>query len=315
MDSNLDLHATSAAGKTVGKSKQDLPVLHQFTDYREYLSAYFAAKKKIAMTYTASHFARKAGLGKNSRGYLKLVIDGKRNLTLSTIRSFSVALELGPTDSLHFENLVLFNQAKDHEERKYYLDRLVTSTHPSKRAHWELDAAQVRVMSTWYSAAIRELVACKGFNPDPNWISIALKKKITPQQAKQTLSDLERVGLLTKDSTTGNYSQTTPQVVSKSEIFNPFLRLFHEGMIRRSIESLKDESIEQRHISGVTISINADRVDELKNLVSDFRKKLSDLFVDPKSAADQVVQVNFQVFNLSEPVQTDSNDETQRSNA
>jgi uncharacterized protein (TIGR02147 family) len=63
------------------------PVVYDFTNYRDFLKAFFEFKKLTNPAYSASMFARKAGLGENSRGYLKLVIEDKRNLSSLTIRS------------------------------------------------------------------------------------------------------------------------------------------------------------------------------------------------------------------------------------
>ncbi|MEK6707082.1 MAG: TIGR02147 family protein, partial [Bdellovibrionota bacterium] len=92
----------------------------EFTDYRAYLKTFYEAKKDANTHYSMSTFARKAGLGQNSRGYLKLVIEGKRSLTPHTLRRFVEALGLAAREAMYFENLVYFNQAKTSKDREYY---------------------------------------------------------------------------------------------------------------------------------------------------------------------------------------------------
>ena len=60
----------------------------QFQDYREFLRAYYAERKTHAkISYRA--FSRRAGLG--SPNYLKLVMDGARNLSPAMAGRFAAA--------------------------------------------------------------------------------------------------------------------------------------------------------------------------------------------------------------------------------
>jgi uncharacterized protein (TIGR02147 family) len=58
--------------------RQRAPVdVFRYRDYREFLGAFYAQKKQSGLSYRG--FARAAGLG--APNYLKLVIEGKRNLS------------------------------------------------------------------------------------------------------------------------------------------------------------------------------------------------------------------------------------------
>src|SRR5262245_27359191 len=105
------------------------PSVFGFTDYREFLRSFHEARKAADAGYSMSTFTRRAGLGANSRGYLKLIMEGKRNLTPHTIRRFAEAMELGPKEAMHFESLVYFNQARTAKDREYYLKRISVSAH------------------------------------------------------------------------------------------------------------------------------------------------------------------------------------------
>ena len=149
-------HNTTTNKNTKGNNA---PSIFHFTNYRDFLKAFFEFKKLTNPTYSASMFARKAGLGTNSRGYLKLVIENKRNLSAQTIRSFSEALGLNPQEGLYFENLVLFNQSERDQDKKHYLERMMTANHSKKSEQLELLRSQQAYLSNWHCVAIRELIA------------------------------------------------------------------------------------------------------------------------------------------------------------
>ena len=47
-------------------------------------------------------------------------MDGQRGLTHKSVHKFIKGLQLNEWESLYFENLVFFNQAKEKEEKDFY---------------------------------------------------------------------------------------------------------------------------------------------------------------------------------------------------
>ena len=91
-----------------------------FSDYREYLKAYYAEQKSKKPQFSYRFFARLAGLG--SASYLRMVIDGERNISPVTINKFARAIKLSKEERIYFETLVLYTQTKSDSEKEYYFD-------------------------------------------------------------------------------------------------------------------------------------------------------------------------------------------------
>lgn len=96
--------------------------IYRYKDYRELLSDAYLEGKRESLGYTYASFALKAGV--KSPNYLKLVIDGKRNLTPANIQAFAKALRLAGDEVDVFEAMVLENQSETPAERSYYRRRL-----------------------------------------------------------------------------------------------------------------------------------------------------------------------------------------------
>src|SRR3569832_712791 len=94
------------------------PDVLQYSNYRTYLADYYEFKKAQSPIFSHRYFALKAGL--SSPNYLKLVMDGKRNLTKKSQMKFATALGLKGLRVEFFENLVFFNQADALSERNAY---------------------------------------------------------------------------------------------------------------------------------------------------------------------------------------------------
>src|SRR5262245_51414124 len=101
------------------------PHIFDYLDYRLYLKALLGFKKAENLSFSYRAFSRLAVL--KSSNFLKLVIDGKRNLTLQTIHRFAKAFGMSKADADFFENLVLFNQAQSVEEKNRFYERIARS--------------------------------------------------------------------------------------------------------------------------------------------------------------------------------------------
>ena len=85
----------------MSESKTEPDVLH-YSNYRTFLQDYYEFKKAEQPVFSHRYFAQKAGI--TSPNYLKLVMDGKRNLTKKTLLKFAAALGLKGMRAEFFEN-------------------------------------------------------------------------------------------------------------------------------------------------------------------------------------------------------------------
>lgn len=99
-----------------------MPLIYEFKNYREYLSAFYTYNKMKNSNFSYKTFSKLAGI--NSPNYLSLVIEGSRNLTIQNIQQFAQALKLNSDELEYFEALVLYNQAKSKSEQYYYSKRI-----------------------------------------------------------------------------------------------------------------------------------------------------------------------------------------------
>lgn len=279
-------------------SPSGLPSIYEFTSYRDYLQSFFVAKKAANSSYSASAFARRAGLGENSRGYLKLVIAGKRNLSAVTIRAFSEALALGVEESVYFENLVHFNQADRPKDRKYYFERLQVSQPKKKSPQFEILEAQYRYISHWYVIAVRELVQLQDFDESPVAIAKALRNRITPAEAAKALEDLQRLDLIARGED-GKLFQTSPIVTFSPDCLSPFIRNFHLEMMEQARQAIVEDEFSQRGASGVTLSCARSYLPEILNEIDAFRAQITAKYGVTNLPADAVIQMNIQLFQLT----------------
>ena len=111
--------------------------IYEYLDYRAYLRDLFEEKKATVRGFSYRSFCRKAGIVNPS--FLKLVIDGKRNLTPASIMKFAKGFTLKRHEGEFLHNLVMFNQASTHEEKNHYYKKLSSSKRYAEVKHIERD--------------------------------------------------------------------------------------------------------------------------------------------------------------------------------
>lgn len=98
-----------------------------YLDYREFLRDYYLTRKTTGRGFSYRSFSRRAGL--KSPNYLKLVIDGDRNLSTDMAERFAAACGLGDDAQRYFIDLVAYCQATSAATRNRHYARLTGARH------------------------------------------------------------------------------------------------------------------------------------------------------------------------------------------
>lgn len=271
------------------------PDIFEYLDYRKFLGDYYTAAKKHNRAFSYRYFSRKAGY--SSPNFLKLVIDGKRNISADSIERFGQALKLKPSEKRFFANLVAFNQASTVEEKNEAFERVAASRR-FRRAR-RLDHAYFEYFSHWYFPAIREMAGRPDFREDPEWIAKQLLPSIHPSQARTALDLLEELELLQRDEN-GQLVRGETSITTGHEVMSLAIRNYHRQMLERAADSMELVGPERRDVSALTVCIEPDTVSELKDRVHAFRERLLDR-CDRDQAPSTVYQINVQLFPLTNP--------------
>jgi uncharacterized protein (TIGR02147 family) len=238
-------------------------------------------------------FSRRAKI--RSSNYLRLVIDGERNLTRDMAGRFAEACELvGPAREFFIE-LVEYCQGKTAQERSRMYERLARYR-PFREAR-RLESAQAEYHSHWYLPAIRELVRRVDFSSDPKWIAKQLRPAISAAQAKRALELLCKLGLLEQGSD-GRLVQTSEIITTGPGPLGHHIFNYHHMMLERAAEALDGLPREERDLSCLTLCVSETKLAELKERVRGFRLELLRT-AELDNSPERVVQINFQVFPLS----------------
>jgi uncharacterized protein (TIGR02147 family) len=271
-----------------------LPDLYAYLDYRAYLRDWFAAKKKANPRFSHRAFALRAK--QSSPSLLLHVMDGKRNLTPATTTGFCRAMSMNAEDTAFFRALVELAQADEHARRTDAWER-VRATKRFREAR-RLDDEAVEYLSHWYGPAIRELAAVQPLPDDPAWIAARVRPKITVANARDALTTLTALGLLTKKED-GLLHPTEASVVTPREVAGLAAMRYHGEMIDRARDALESVPSHRRHFCAVTVPLPVSLMPRLKQELDELQMRLLDLCDSAEAPKDAVFQINLNLFPLS----------------
>lgn len=161
-------------------------------------------------------------------------------------------------------------------------------------SYGEFDMATAEVISSWEHFAILATLELPRFKGDTK--TIAKRLNIPMAIAMEALYRMEKLGIVAKSE--GYWKLTGKNMSTPSNIPNSRLRQGHRQHIERALESLDNDSVDVRDITGITMAINSEKLDEAKTLIQDFRRRLSGFL--ETGTCDSVYRLNVQLFPLTQ---------------
>jgi uncharacterized protein (TIGR02147 family) len=269
-------------------------MIFTYLDYRQFLRDY-TQNLKARKAFNLRTFAKAAGI--KAPGYLKMIIDGRRNLTQKTADKFALALGLSSRESEYFTVLVQYNQTKNPDEKRDYFDTLI-SLRPRSQ-HFVLEKRQNRYFSRHYYVCVREMVALKDFREDYKWMAKRCLPQISPMQAREAVETLLELGLLKRDVDGNliqveNFIATQDRNTQEVEAYH-----FHEAVIDKARHALGLLSQNERSYYALTLPLSKSQFEDIITDFYEFRDKVVRKIEQGERDFDDVYQINFQLFPVT----------------
>ncbi|HMA63606.1 MAG TPA: TIGR02147 family protein [Chitinispirillaceae bacterium] len=276
----------------MNKIKQ--PNIYTYIDFRAYLLDYFTYRCQIMKNY--SHRIMAKELGFPSPNYIKLVMDGQRNVGLRSIDRLMRGLQLNDKEQEFFSNLVFFSQAKTNIGKNYYYGLMSSIRNPLNTA--SITTGAYRYYNEWYHCVVRELTTRE--KPPVNAATIAkkIKPRITATQVKKSIDLLLELGFIVANED-GTYSQSSRVLPTEHEVVSVGIRNYQLKMIDIAKECIDSVPQDKREISSTTLSISADAMTRIKKRIQEFENELFQIARESQNPK-HVYQANFQFFPLTD---------------
>jgi uncharacterized protein (TIGR02147 family) len=264
-----------------------------YLDYREFLKDFFREKKSVNPHYSFHVFADQAGF--KSRSYIKLVMDGKKNMTDGSVDKLKGALRLPEKAFDYFKDLVAFNQARSLQLRNVYFEKLLS--YNKRNTARNILLQQYDYFVQWYHSTIREIVSQVDIRDDYERLGKLVKPHISARKAKASVELLLKLGLIRKNG--DRYEQVDTQITTGDEVRSLAVQNFHLQNLMLAGESISTCQSIDRDISCIIFGVSEEEFAEIKAEIQSFRKRLLE-YSKKNTKSKRIYHVNFQLFPTSE---------------
>ena len=267
--------------------------IYEYDDYRQFLRDFFEEQKQLKSFFSHRYFAQHAGF--SSHSFCAYIMEGKRNLSISSIRKMKKGLGLDAKRGQFFESLVLFNQAETEAEREEYFKQI-------QRIRKSVDFCRIRddqrtFYDHWYYPVVRE-VAFYG-KWDGDWAKLAklVRPAITPEQAKEAVETLLAIGMLRRQED-GSIVQAAP-VITSERLGGDVIKNVRSEFYRRGADASNGIPKDERHLAWSILAMSEATFREAAQLLDETRKRILVMALEDP-AVDRVFDLNMQLFPLSQ---------------
>ncbi len=285
------------AGKDVFKrccEDLSMPDIYAYSDYRKFIADIHAEKKEVNSRFSLRTFARVIGC---DTAHLTRILKGTTNISLDFAAAFSEAVKLTKKQSEFFAALVRYNQAKTHEDKKKFFERLISFKDSSIKV---VSADQYEFYDKWYYSAVRTVLGMYRCKDNYRELGECIIPAISPIEAKKALDLLLRLSFITLDDN-GYYIPIEPLIKNDLLVSTIEINNFMIASLDRAKQALDFGTREDRVLSTTTLAVSKATFDKIKDELRDFRMRILSLAkedADPTRAYD----FNFQVFPISRTI-------------
>jgi uncharacterized protein (TIGR02147 family) len=288
-------------GTNAPRSLPPLPPIYRYIDYRHYLTDTREAINATDPSFSLRAFARMAG--SSSPNFLQLIRDRKLNLGDAQLAALAEAFGLTTREERYFETIVAFDHARTHDIKDKFFRRILHARDYGNVNR--LEKKQYDFFSHWYIPVVRELLVHPHYPGTPEWIAERVVPAISAGKVRKAVRTLTALGMIRKDRQTGGWSLTEKVISTPSEVLSIAVINYHREVIRLGREALERFGPSERDIRSVTLGLSSGRYRQAKKILETAWKELLALG-DGDGPAEQVYQVNSQLFPLSKREETDT---------
>ncbi len=278
------------------------PNISTYTDFRFYLKDCYEFKKLTLSTpvrdYSYAAFSAAADI--KSPNYLKMIIDGQRNLSDEMVTKFSRALQLSKEEAMEFACLVHYGQAKDPLERNRCLKVLAEMRVKKQLKNGEINPEVLEKVPSWVTWVLYALADQKGVTFEITQLREVLRGRVSNEEIEKALASLVASGDLTFDENK-KVRKGRKLMQGSADVPPAMVRKLQAELIYLGMESLFQDDPTEREFGAFTMALTQEEFEQVKFEVRQLRKRLYAEYSvrREQSQGDRVYQLNFQLFPVT----------------
>lgn len=281
----------------------EAPQVVNYLDFRKFLGDYYLYRREISKNdirpYSYAVFSAAANI--KSPNYLKLIIEGRRNLSDEMISKFAKAMGLSKDHADEFRLLALYGQASDPAERNMHLKALNEKRVDSKLKSGEIDQKTWEKVPSWITWILYSLVDQKDVSFEPEKLRDLLRNKASLDELQVAVGSLIQAGEIVKDPQTGEMKKARSLMESAEDVPVALVRKLQAELMYLGLESLFQDAPTEREFGSATMALTKQEFEEIRFQLRKLRKETQKNIGVKRltTKGDRVYQLNLQLFPIT----------------
>lgn len=241
----------------------------------DHMKKTFADRCRKNPSYSLRAFSRSLGMDSST---VSSIMNGKRPLTIKSARKIVKGLDI--VNPVEAQTLIAETFAEDDDD--------------SGSNYTQVPIETAEAIAFWQHHAIMALLEVKDFKSTDR--NIGERLNIPLGIVWECLDRLEKLGLIVRKRL--GWELTGKNLTTPSDMPSGMIREGHRQYIHKALQSLDNDSLEVRDVSGITMAVSKARLKDAKKMIQDFRRKISTFMED--GTRDSVYRLNVQLYPLSQ---------------
>lgn len=261
------------------------------TDYRDLLHSYYEERKTQMPLYSYRMLGSKLGLDASQ---LFRIMQKEQHLPGRCVPAAKELLGLTGRAAEYFELLIAASRSRTQQKRQELLDKAFALR--DVRRH-ELGEKELMFLSQWWIATVRAFLEVSKGNADPALISRSLIPSISEDQARDAVELLKDLGMV-KRLPSEKLALAEPHLTVGGPAKAKAVRQFQKQVMQLGADSLDGVPVEQRDVSTLTMAVDEEALQDLKEMAREFRRQVQKR-VEECAGPDRIMQLNMALFPVA----------------
>ncbi len=264
--------------------------IREYLDYRRFLADILAEKRELGTAYTMRAIQKRLGI--NSSGHLSNLIAGRTNLSLELASKIGDIFSLSEVEKTYFKTMILFSHARTVDEKNHFFEQMLAYRRTEPKL---LENDALNIFSKWYYAPIRELLNLEQTD-DYAVIGRRIIPALNEKEVARSVDVLVKGGFIKKNDA-GKWERCDAALSTGDDVKSFLIVRFQKEMMDLATLSLT-APLDDRDISGVTLTLSKQSIPILKEEIRNFRKRAMQIALDD-AEPDRVYRCSIQLFPLT----------------
>jgi len=268
-----------------------MATIYDYTDYRDAIRDFYIEKKKGNSRYSYNMLGHVIGL---NASHVFCVVEKKRNLPVRCVPAIKKLLNLTGRAAQYFDLLIAASRTKSEKTREEILAK--ASLLRDVKKHYLQDKEQ-KYLSDWWTPVIRALIEVNQGRINTKDIADSLEPPIGEEKVQESIDLLKELGFI--QSLGNNLVKLTDAHINISgEERAQAIRQFQANVMQIGARSLNAIPPKDRDISTLTMAVDQQGFEDIKNMMQEFRKEVQ-VRVDKCRKPTRVLQMNLAMFPVA----------------